>query len=218
MGRRCKVSTDKILKKFLFPSQYILDATTARKECENYCATKSSCWGCSIDCNHIDVCQFNAINQCDMEEDWPGLTKGDITQKPGRIVSAVVTDLKRFKERCELNFKLHLIYIFIRLACLEIRVVTRFEGQLIDWMLGPCSRAQNYVDDYTVYVERCCIAPGIHTLTCVNKAKGEGWKNGYIEIQGHRYCDDFMSYRAMRKVEILGTRFDMFVLKILRYI
>ena len=80
-------------------------------------------------------------------------------------------------------------------------MVTTHEGNLIDWKFGPCSRGQNYRDHGT-FIERCCLKMGIHTFTCLNKEKPVGWRSGYIEFQGQRYCDDFMSYKAMRKVEV----------------
>ena len=30
--------------------------------------------------------------------------------------------------------------------------------------------------------------------------KPEGWKNSFIEINGRRFCDDFMSYTLMEKI------------------
>ena len=86
-------------------------------------------------------------------------------------------------------------------VCLEIKVVTTNEGSLIDWKFGPCSSSLSYADHET-YIERCCLREGIHTFSCLNKKKPIGWLDGYIEFQGQRFCDDFMSYKAMRKVEV----------------
>ena len=60
--------------------------------------------------------------------------------------------------------------------------------------------------DYMLYIHRCCIDPGQYTLTCINTKHPHGWKNGYIEIEGYRYCDDFMSYKAMRRISITGIK------------
>ena len=86
--------------------------------------------------------------------------------------------------------------------------------------MGPCEgpskeykRNENYTSpitistiEYTnfVYVERCCLAPGLHTLTCYNEKGPYGWGNGSIEILGQRYCDDFVGFKAMRTVSVLG--------------
>ena len=54
------------------------------------------------------------------------------------------------------------------------------------------------------YIQKCCLKPGQQTLTCINTIKPYGWDDGYIEIQGHRYCNDFMSYRSMQTITITG--------------
>ena len=56
-----------------------------------------------------------------------------------------------------------------------------------------------------LYTQRCCLKPGQYTLTCVNRRNPVGWGEGYLDIQGHRYCNDFMSYRIMQKITIKGT-------------
>ena len=57
------------------------DAITARNECEEYCSTQENCWGCSVQCGSL--CQWNAIPDCGVYDNWTGLIAGDITQKPG---------------------------------------------------------------------------------------------------------------------------------------
>ena len=58
------------------------DAITARTECETYCSTNGSCWGCSVRCWMI--CQWNAITTCGQLKDWRGgKIQGDVTQKTG---------------------------------------------------------------------------------------------------------------------------------------
>ena len=54
-----------------------------------------------------------------------------------------------------------------------------------------------------IYVERCCLHPGIYVLSCYDD-RNEGWNNAYLDILGHRYCDDFLGYKAMRRVTIPG--------------
>ena len=78
-----------------------------------------------------------------------------------------------------------------------------YGGDNIKWKLGSCRSAQKY-QDYREYVQRCCLAPGSHSLTCSNSDKPEGWRNGYLRFQGLNFCDDFMSYNAFRKVMING--------------
>ena len=88
-------------------------------------------------------------------------------------------------------------------VCLEIKVVTTNEGSLIDWKFGPCSSSLSYADHAT-YIERCCLTEGIHTFSCLNKEKPIGWLDGYIEFQGQRFCNDFMSYKTMSHIHIKG--------------
>ena len=76
-------------------------------------------------------------------------------------------------------------------------------GDHIKWKLGSCQSAQKY-QDYREYIQRCCLVAGTHSLTCINSDKPEGWRNGYLRLQGIDFCDDFMSYNAFRKVLIGG--------------
>ena len=88
-------------------------------------------------------------------------------------------------------------------VCIDIKITTGMEGKLKKWTFGPCSNAHKY-EDFTQYVERCCLLKGQYTLTCINTGRPEGWKRGFIEIQGHRYCDDFMSFKEMHQIDIEG--------------
>ena len=53
----------------------------ALMECERFCGRIKTCWGCSINCN--TSCQWNAIPDCGNVEEWDGMMKGDISEKPG---------------------------------------------------------------------------------------------------------------------------------------
>ena len=75
----------------------------------------------------------------------------------------------------------------------------------IEWQLGTCnSRDIKDIWPNTKYIHRCCLRPGQYTLTCIRKNGPYGWNEGFVEIQGHRYCDDFLSYKLMQKVRIKG--------------
>ena len=89
-------------------------------------------------------------------------------------------------------------------VCVEIKVTTSFDAHLLDWKLDPCFKKEEYSDDSVYYEEGCCIKPGNYTLTCYNTKKPYGWKKGKITINGHDYCDDFMGYKAMRRITIKG--------------
>ena len=93
------------------------------------------------------------------------------------------------------------IYFFV--VCLDITLTTRYDGNLLKWELGFCSSTMNY-EDYGQYVQRCCLIPGYYTLSCYNTEKPDGWKKGYLEFHRRQYCNDFMSYKAMQRVQVTG--------------
>ena len=79
----------------------------------------------------------------------------------------------------------------------------------IRWKLGACASLNSndrwLAYEYpAIYTERCCLRPGRHTLTCYNEPPARGWGNASIMIDGHRYCDNFVSYRSFQKVVIKG--------------
>lgn len=80
-GKHCRNNSVNVLKEFVPPSGDVADAVTARNECEEYCWTQDDCWGCSVYCG--PPCQWNAIPNCGVYDNWTGLIDGDITQKSG---------------------------------------------------------------------------------------------------------------------------------------
>ena len=97
-------------------------------------------------------------------------------------------------------------------VCFDIKISTVHHGSDSEWQLGICDGKGTTYQNFREYLQRCCIKPGKHTLTCTNRRNPYGWDEGYIEIQGHRYCNDFMSYRLMQKIIITGMK------KICKYI
>ena len=79
-----------------------------------------------------------------------------------------------------------------------------YDGHQLKWNLGNCSNEYEVYKDYMTYDRICCLEPGKYTLICRNTKQPQGWKKGHIEILGRRYCDDFMSYKAMRSLQIPG--------------
>ena len=55
------------------------------------------------------------------------------------------------------------------------------------------------------YTERCCLPPKKeYTLKCKNVVASSGnnfggWKGGFIEIGGKKYCDDFTTGKEVTK-------------------
>ena len=86
-----------------------------------------------------------------------------------------------------------------------MRILVVKEGGT-SWTLGSCSGTYGYQREREKqYIERCCLKPGEYTLSCQNaNSKNSGWNGGSIEIQGQKYCDDFIGRRVMRQVEIKG--------------
>ena len=78
------------------------------------------------------------------------------------------------------------------------------------WELGTCA-SLNSIENGTTYqyparyTERCCLKAGRHTLVCYNSPPSRGWKNAYININEHRYCDDFISYKSYQKILVTGV-------------
>ena len=87
------------------------------------------------------------------------------------------------------------------IACFGMHLTTKKHGGDIAWSIGSLSGGP--YGDNTNYTERYCLAPGEYTLTCRNQV-ARGWFGGFLEIQGHKYCQDFLEYTAMRKITILG--------------
>ena len=75
-----------------------------------------------------------------------------------------------------------------------------------EWKLGSCygpKLGRNYSSN-EVHYDRCCLSPGNYTLICQNTKSNHGWGNARLEIEGERYCDDFVGFRALRNVFIKG--------------
>ena len=71
-----------------------------------------------------------------------------------------------------------------------------------EWTLGSCygPHLPDTYERYRIQSELCCLSPGRHTLTCINRKSQFGWGNFTFEIDGKRYCDDFVGFKAMRTI------------------
>ena len=88
------------------------------------------------------------------------------------------------------------------------------------WALGKCRGRSHYYktmgllhtivrhnDLMHTNIERCCNVPGQHMLKCEikrSREKDQGWAENFIEIQGHRYCHDFVGYSGLRRINLIG--------------
>ena len=94
--------------------------------------------------------------------------------------------------------------LLIEEICMDITVVTKSYGRENSWAIGSCSSSQRY-SSFRTYTERCCLAPGEHTLAC-SDSYGDGWHGGHIEIQGTEYCKNFRRGReASVDINVIGT-------------
>ena len=82
--------------------------------------------------------------------------------------------------------------------------VSNFERK---WILGNCNGYPFESDSQ--HIERCCLMPGRHVLICRNSKTAFGWGNAFIEIQGQKYCDDFIGNEARRIVTITGNVYNL---------
>ena len=89
-----------------------------------------------------------------------------------------------------------------QLVLVDIKVRTRSDAHLLKWTLGACSSSKEYTNNKEFVENNCFLEPGMHILSCSNTKQPYGWKNGFITINEHRYCDDFMGYKALRHVFI----------------
>ena len=85
--------------------------------------------------------------------------------------------------------------------CIDIK----FVGVVIDlsWRIGHCNSGM-YADSLRgpfINTYRCCLTPGKHVLTC--EARGQfHWRQGYVLLQGRKYCQDFIGFKALRRITI----------------
>ena len=75
-----------------------------------------------------------------------------------------------------------------------------------EWTLGSCYGPHHEYpyERYPFQSDLCCLSPGRHTLTCINKKSELGWGNVMFKIDEKRYCDDFVGFKAMRTILIEG--------------
>ena len=107
--------------------------------------------------------------------------------------------------------------------CLEVDITTKDYGNENTWALESgmdnCTRMNgNVIDEdgnvkpygnHETYKEMCCLAEGIHTLTCIDSFK-DGWHGGFMEIQGKRFCENFLKGHSQTTlINIGGNVFSM---------
>ena len=82
----------------------------------------------------------------------------------------------------------------------------------LTWEFSSCSSKDMSLTQNSTHFHRCCLKPGYYTLECGNIFGPYGWGSSSITILGQRYCDDFVGYKAMRKIGVFGifSNFNLF--------
>ena len=109
-------------------------------------------------------------------------------------------------------------------VCLDIKM---FLGNFFSlpesyhWTVGSCSSSQGYRKRDQSYMERCCLPPGDYVLTCSHLFPGGerdyssvSW-SGWVDIQGNKYCHQFLGYRSMDKISVLGKDIRLTIINII---
>ena len=107
-------------------------------------------------------------------------------------------------------------------VCLEIQLqidkepldekgIGIYEYPTVRWNLGTCTSLNSDFENTTYnyesrFFERCCLAPGKNILSCHNNIPIRGWKDAFLIIGGHTYCDNFIGYKLLQHVVVTGTR------------
>ena len=100
-----------------------------------------------------------------------------------------------------------LVYYNVQRSMTWIFGKCRGRGRYYEIYYGSVNRLLRLNDLMHTYVERCCNLPGQYLLRCGIKTsweKDQGWAENFIEIQGQRYCHDFIGYSAVRRINLIG--------------
>ena len=103
----------------------------------------------------------------------------------------------------KINILLQLLAVK-NIICLD--VIHHSSSREFGWELGSCSPAERYTKP-GVYTTRCCTSPENHILTCKNSDTG-GWRDSFLEINGHKFCDDTSGFATRVRLNISGKNSD----------
>ena len=87
------------------------------------------------------------------------------------------------------------------MLCFNVETITKRRANEVSWSVGSCqSYGKNTCTPNAGYfnnmnfTQLCCLKPGNYKVSC-NDCMGDGWKGGYILINGKKYCDNFNGKR-----------------------
>jgi hypothetical protein len=74
------------------------------------------------------------------------------------------------------------------------------------WSLGLCSERSVFPNTIEkLIIKRSCLAPGQYILTCKSTSPAGKWKQSFVEIQGHKYCNDFTGLKTFQTIQVPGN-------------
>ena len=90
------------------------------------------------------------------------------------------------------NYFISLFFILITGSenCFNVKTFKKIT-QRTSWTLGSCSKSRRWDQTWETYVDTCCLDAGSYQLSC-DASGNNGWDGGFIEIQGKRYCENFL--------------------------
>lgn len=80
------------------------------------------------------------------------------------------------------------------------------------WEIEKCTSILTYTPSEPKHkhnIRRCCLKPGQYTLTCRNRKDAKGWGESSIMINGQKNCDNFVGYRTMQVVDLIGITLQL---------
>ena len=89
-------------------------------------------------------------------------------------------------------------------TCFTVDIQPKRRAWEMSWTLGTCNNSRKYFSSQVAYTESCCLAAGVHQLTC-DALRGGGWPDGFIKIGKRHYCDNFyIGHQQTVDIEISG--------------
>ena len=99
--------------------------------------------------------------------------------------------------------KFYKLYIITGDICFEVSLTSTAWARENSWVLGTCSSTTVH-ENHKTHKEECCLPSGQYSLECKDSA-GDGWKGGYIKIDGKTYCESFNSGKLETHEVLIGS-------------
>ena len=74
-----------------------------------------------------------------------------------------------------------------------MKTVTKTWAREITWNIGGTCNSKDLgkYKDYQEDTQQCCVKDNNKFVITCKDSYGDGWHNGYLEINGKKYCDKF---------------------------